>query len=83
MINTKIIYYNVNVWMTGIIVCPQIRLDAKTIKFKNLPKSFPAFDGKPYPEVYQLCVCGANGKLFLAPSRGNCQAVSIICSWWH
>ncbi|KAI0228022.1 Delta-sarcoglycan [Lamellibrachia satsuma] len=57
-----------------------IRLDAKIIKFKNLPKSFPAFDGKPYPQVYQLCVCGMNGKLFMAPSRGNCQAVSNICS---
>ena len=59
----------------------QIRLNAKNITMKNILISRAEFDGSPYAEVYQLCVCGTNGKLFLSPSRGNCQATISICNW--
>ena len=58
----------------------QIRLNAKNVTIKNLFLSEPEFDGQPYPEVYQLCICAANGKLFVAPSRGNCQATNTVCN---
>ena len=58
----------------------QIKLDARNITMRNIKISTPSFDGRPYPEVYQLCVCGGNGKLFLSPSRGNCQATSTVCN---
>ena len=58
----------------------KIRLDARNITMRNIRISEPEFDGRAYPEVYQLCVCGKNGKLFLSPSRGNCQATQTVCN---
>lgn len=59
-----------------------IRFDARNISLKNVVVSTPVFDGRPYPDVYQLCICAQNGKMFLSParSRANCQATSSICN---
>jgi len=56
-----------------------IRLDAKNISIPNMLISRPEFDGNPYPDVYQLCICRSNGKLFISEARGNCQATGRVC----
>ena len=61
------------------LACFQLHLDAARLALHNITMSSPRFDGRPYPEVYQLCVCGNSGVLFLSPSRGNCQATKDIC----
>lgn len=66
----------------------QIRLDASKILMPELPTASPEPFGTPrrrenlgkVSEVYQLCICG-NGKLFLAPSDGQCSVEldNLVC----
>ena len=58
----------------------QIHLASNNITLHKLVTSSPRFTGKPYSLVYQLCICDSNGKLFLSPAQGNCQANSETCS---
>ncbi|XP_064637376.1 delta-sarcoglycan-like [Lineus longissimus] len=57
-----------------------IRLDSDNVQFLNLPVSEPIGDGTRYPGVYQLCICGHNGRLFLAPPDSSCAAVENTCT---
>ncbi|XP_013398236.1 zeta-sarcoglycan-like isoform X1 [Lingula anatina] len=57
-----------------------IRLNSQNIHMKNLQVSSPVGSGRAYPEVYQLCVCGNNGRLFLSEPTGECQATADVCT---
>lgn len=55
-----------------------ILLDSEKIELKNLKTVLPSVRGKTYDNVYQLCVCD-NGRLFLSPPKGYCQADNDVC----
>ncbi|CAD5115468.1 DgyrCDS4440 [Dimorphilus gyrociliatus] len=58
----------------------QINLQAKEVIFKNLTISPFYPSGRPNAKVLQLCMCGNNGKLFLAHGSAKCQAFESTCS---
>lgn len=72
------------------VLCPQIFLDANTIKLGNIPlgSAVDPLEGAPagttYTKqtVYELCAC-ANGKLYLSPAEkgSTCQTTSNFCLW--
>ncbi|XP_023235191.1 delta-sarcoglycan-like isoform X2 [Centruroides sculpturatus] len=55
-----------------------IWLDSDKIEMKNLKTALPTTRGRSYPGIYQLCVC-ENGRMFLSPSQGFCQADDLVC----
>lgn len=58
----------------------KISFQAKEVIFKNLTVSSFYASGRPYTNVLQLCMCGNNGKLFLAHGDAKCQAFETTCS---
>lgn len=58
----------------------KINFQAKEVIFKNLTVSSFYASGRPYEKVLQLCMCGNNGKLFLAHGSAKCQAFETTCS---
>lgn len=76
--------------LTVPLLCPQISLDANTIRLGNIPlgSAVDPLEGAPagttYTKqtVYELCAC-ANGKLYLSPAEkgSTCQTTSNFCLW--
>lgn len=57
----------------------QISFNAVKLFMKNIHISTPNGTGKPYDDVYQVCMC-QNGRVFLAPSSSRCVTEKQTCS---
>ncbi|XP_076319359.1 zeta-sarcoglycan-like isoform X2 [Tachypleus tridentatus] len=56
----------------------KIWFDSEKIELKNIKIALPTTRGRTYAGIYQLCVC-ENGRLFLSPPEGHCQADDVVC----
>ncbi|XP_076319178.1 zeta-sarcoglycan-like [Tachypleus tridentatus] len=56
----------------------RIWLDSEKVELRNIKTALPTTRGRTYTGIHQLCVC-ENGRLFLSPPEGRCQADSEVC----
>ncbi|XP_074599553.1 gamma-sarcoglycan-like isoform X2 [Brevipalpus obovatus] len=58
-----------------------IDIDADSIMMKNLKIASPIISNTPELAVYQVCLCSANGRLFMAKSNGLCSYDVKVCGF--